>query len=124
MNTRYRQRGMTAIGWLLILGLIAFLTLVTLRLAPVYLEYSKVASVLESLRSQPGIANETRAGIISLVSRRFDINDVRTVDPKSVKVRKERGKMIIGIAYERREHLMANVDVVASFDKQVEVALR
>jgi hypothetical protein len=123
MNTRYRQRGMTAIGWLLILGLIAFLTLVVLRLAPVYLEYSKVASVLESLRSQPGIANETRSGIIALVSRRFDVNDVSTVDPKLVKTSKDRGKMVIGIAYERREHLVANVDVVVSFDKQVEVAL-
>ena len=123
MNTRYRQRGMTAIGWLLILGLIAFLTLVVLRLAPVYLEYSKVASVLESLRSQPGIANETRAGIIALVSRRFDVNDVRNVDPKLVKTSKDRGKMIIGIAYDRREHLVANIDVVVSFDKKVEVAL-
>jgi len=124
MNTRYRQGGMTAIGWLLILGLIAFLTLIVLRLAPLYLEYSKVASVLESLRAQPGIGNETRSGIISLVSRRFDVNDVNTVDPKLVKVSKDRGKMTIGIAYERREHLVGNIDVVAKFDKQVEVALR
>jgi len=115
---------MTAIGWLLVLGLIAFFTLITLRLVPMYLEYSKVASVLESLKSQPGIGNEARSGIINLVSRRFDINDVRGVDPKIVKVTKERGKMIISINYERREHLVANIDVVGTFDKQVEVPLR
>lgn len=124
MSTRYHQRGMTAIGWLLVLGLIAFFTLITLRLVPMYLEYSKVTSVLESLQSQPGIGNESRAGIISLVSRRFDVNDVRGVDPKLVKISKDRGAMTIGIAYERREHLVGNIDVVASFDKKVEVPIR
>lgn len=124
MNTRYHQRGMTAIGWLLVLGLIAFLSLTALRLVPVYLEYSKVASVLESLGSQPGISNETKAGIVALVTRRFDVNDIRGVDPKIVKVSKDKGMMLISIVYERREHLVGNVDVVASFDKKVEVPIR
>jgi len=124
MNTRHHQSGMTAIGWLLVLGLIAFVTLTALRLVPVYLEYSKVSSVLESLTSQPGIGNETKAGVISLITRRFDVNDIRNVDPKIVKVSKDKGMMSIGIAYERREHLVGNIDVVASFDKQVEVPIR
>jgi hypothetical protein len=114
---------MTAIGWLLVLGLIALFTLVTLRLVPLYLEYSKVVSVLESLQSQPDIANESRQGIVSLVTRRFDINDVRNVDPKLVKVSKDKGVFTISIAYERREHLMGNLDVVAVFDKKVEVPI-
>ncbi len=123
MKTRYHQSGMTAIGWLLVLGLIALFTLVTLRLVPLYLEYSKVVSVLESLQSQPDIANETKQGIISLVTRRFDINDVRNVDPKLVKVSKDKGVLTLSIAYERREHLMGNLDVVAVFDKKVEVPI-
>lgn len=121
MNTRYNQSGMTAIGWLLVLGLIALFTLITLRLVPLYLEYSKVVSVLESLQNQPDIANESKAGIVSLVTRRFDVNDVRNVDPKLVKVTKDKGGLTIGIAYERREHLMGNIDIVAVFDKKIEV---
>jgi len=124
MNTRYHQSGMTAIGWLLVLGLIALFTLITLRLVPLYLEYSKVASVLESLQSQPDIANESKHGIVNLVSRRFDINDVRNVDPRLVKVSKNKDTLTISIAYERREHLIANLDVVAVFDKKVEVPIR
>ena len=124
MNTRYHQSGMTAIGWLLVLGLIALFTLVTLRLVPLYLEYSKVSSVLDSLQSQPDIANESKQGIVGLVTRRFDINDVRNVDPKLIKVSKDKGVLTIGIAYERREHLMGNIDVVAVFDKKVEVPIR
>ena len=124
MNTRHHQRGMTAIGWLMVLGLIAFFTLITLRLVPIYLEYGKVVSVLESLTSEPDIGAKSRREIIRLVSKRFNINDVRGVDPRTVKVSKDRGKTRISIEYERREHLMANIDVVAVFSKQVEVPSR
>ena len=62
-NKRHDQRGMTAIGWLLVLGLIAFFTLITLRLVPLYIEYGKVASVLESLPDENRIGSMTSAEI-------------------------------------------------------------
>lgn len=121
MKTRRYQTGMTAIGWLLVLGLIAFFTLITLRLVPLYLEYGKVASVIESLKSEPGITSKPRTEIVKLVSRRFDVNDVRNVDARIIKVSKDKGVLTVSIDYERRQHLIGNVDVVAVFDKQVEV---
>lgn len=123
-DIRHDQRGMTAIGWMLVLGLIAFFTLITLRLVPLYIEFGKVASVLEALPNESGIQGMPRSEIITIVTKRFDVNDVRNVDPKLVKVSKEKGKTVISIAYERREHLVSNVDVVASFEKQVEVPAR
>jgi len=44
-----KQRGVTAIGWLIILGLIAFFTLLVLRIAPMYLEFYSAESILENL---------------------------------------------------------------------------
>ena len=121
MNHRHHQKGMTAIGWLLVLGLIAFFALITLRMLPLYLEYYKVVSVFESLQNEPGIGRQTKADVIQLVRKRFDVNDVANVDYKDVKVKKDRGVMTVSIEYERREHLVGNVSVVASFDKAVEV---
>lgn len=121
MNIRHHQKGMTAIGWLLVLALIAFFTLITLRLVPLYLEFGKVASVMESLQNEPGVTNMSRTEIVTLVTRRFDVNDVRDVNPKMIKVSKDKGILTVSIDYERREHLVANVDVVATFDKKVEV---
>ncbi len=77
MNTWHHQRGMTAIGWLLVLGLIAFFTLVTLRLVPMYLEYAKVVSTLESLPNEPGISKLSKGEIVSIITKRFGVNDVR-----------------------------------------------
>ena len=121
MRKWHHQRGMTAIGWLLVLGLIAFFTLITLRLVPIYLEYSKVVSVMESLANEKGISTKPRREIISLVTKRFDMNDVRKVSPKLVKLSKDKKKTRISIEYERREHLVSNIDVVVSFNKQIEV---
>jgi len=121
MNRWHHQKGMTAIGWLLVMGLIAFFTLITLRLVPAYLEFAKVTSVLESLQNEPGITRKTRGEIISMIAKRFDVNDVYQVDAKQVKVKKEKGVLTVSINYERREHLVGNVDVVTTFDRQVEV---
>ena len=124
MNGWHHQRGMTAIGWLLVLGLIAFFTLITLRLVPLYLEYAKVASTLESLQNEPGITAMSKGEITNIISKRFDVNDVRNVDPRKVQVTKDRGQLKVGFAYERREHLISNIDVVAVFDKHIEVPIR
>ncbi|VAW77696.1 hypothetical protein MNBD_GAMMA14-2638 [hydrothermal vent metagenome] len=124
MRKWHHQRGMTAIGWLLVLGLIAFFTLITLRLVPIYLEYSKVVSVMESLANENGIGSKPRREIISLVTKRFDMNDIRKVSPKLVKLSKDKKMTRISIEYERREHLVSNIDVVASFSKQIEIPSR
>ena len=121
MDKWYHQKGMTAIGWLLVLGLIAFFALITLRLVPLYLEFAKVTSVFESLENEPGITRMSKPEIIKLVQKRFDVNDVANVNPKDTKISKNKGRLTVSINYERREHLVGNIDVVATFDKQVEV---
>ena len=121
MKRWHHQKGMTAIGWMLVLGLIAFFTLITLRMLPLYLEFSKVVSTLESLKEQPNITKQSKSEIVKLVRKRFDVNDVDNVDPKLIKVSKDRGVLKVGINYERREHLAGNIDIVATFDKQIEV---
>jgi Tfp pilus assembly major pilin PilA len=121
MNRWHRQNGMTAIGWLLVLGLIAFFTLITLRLVPLYLEYAKVAAALESLENEPGITGKTKTEIVRMVQKRFEVNDVLNVTAKQLEIKKDKGVLIVSIDYERRENLISNIDVVAKFDKKVKV---
>ncbi len=123
MNQWHHQKGMTAIGWLLVMAIIAFVTLITLRTLPLYLEFAKVASTLESLKEEPGIGRRSKSEIVKIVKKRFDVNDVEHVDPKLIKVSNDGRVMKVGINYERREHLVGNVDIVTTFDKEIEVAV-
>ena len=53
-----KQSGMTFIGWLIVLGLIAFFTLITLKVGPIYLADYKVPKYIrflgEALPRNPG----------------------------------------------------------------------
>ncbi len=118
---RKQQQGMTFIGWLIVLGLIAFFAILVLRLVPSYLEYFKVESTLESLKNEPDITGKAPAEIRSLISRRFSVNDVEHVTARDVKVTRDGGRTIISIKYEVRVPIMGNVDAVTKFDKSVEI---
>ncbi len=55
MQSLKRQNGMTAIGWLIVLALIGFFVLLTLRMLPSYLEYYKIVSSLDSMEKETGL---------------------------------------------------------------------
>jgi len=120
-KTAWRQQGLTFWGWLVVIVLVGFFGVVTMRLTPLYLEYFRIAASLESLKSEPGITRKPRHEVRRLLSRRFDINDVRTIKAKDVRIRGGAGVLEVSVDYEARTHLMANLDVVARFRRVVRI---
>lgn len=121
MLGKNRQTGMTMIGWILSFGLLAFLVLLALRLVPNYLEFYTISSALESLQNEPNITQKSTAEVRSLITRRFDINDVEHVTARDVQVRKADGRLLVSLEYEVRVPILANVDAVTYFSKEVEM---
>ena len=116
-----KQRGMTAIGWIIVLGLIGFFVLLALRLVPGYLEFMSVSGAMQSLQNEPGITQKSPPEIRTLLSKRFDVNDVHTVKAKDVKIEQKSGRLVISVNYEVRVPVMGNIDAVSKFQKEVEV---
>lgn len=121
MQTLKSQQGMTAIGWIIVLGLIAFFVLLALRLTPGYLEFMTVKGALESLKNEPGITQKTPAEIRSMLGKRFDINDVKTISSKDVKIDSQGGRMRVSVHYEVRVPVLGNVDAVSVFQDEIEL---
>lgn len=118
-----KQHGMTAIGFVMLLGMIAFFTAIALKLTPLYLEHFEVSSVLKSLAQEPGIASKSAAEIEDIIMKRLGINDVTHVTKDNIEISKEDGKISVVISYEARVPMLANIDIVANFkDDKVEVA--
>ena len=120
-NNHNAQRGMTGFGWLVVLALIAFFTLLTLRLAPVYLDYYKVVSSLKSLKQEPNITKKTPAEIMDLLSRRFDVNSIDNVTRKNIHIKESGGVLTVGVKYQVRVPIMGNVDALVSFNRSIHV---
>lgn len=121
MQTLKSQQGMTAIGWLIVLGLIGFFVLLALRMTPAYLEYFTVKATLESLQNEPGITEKTPSEIRNMLGKRFDINDVKNITSKDIKIDNQGGRLNVGVDYEVRVGVLGNVDAVMKFDHEIEV---
>jgi hypothetical protein len=115
------QKGMTALGLLFVLGLIAFFVLLVLRLAPIYLEAMNVRGSLDSLTEEPFITKKTKREIKLLLTKRFRVNDIASVTSEDVVIEKSKGKLHVTVAYEVRKNMVGNVDVVVAFDEDVEI---
>ena len=124
MKSIHRQRGMTPIGWIFVFLLIAFFTLVALKLVPIYLGSFTIGSVISDMQKEPGIANKAPREVVVMIEKRLDINMVEGVTADDIFVEKRGDTMIISAEYEIREKMMGNVDVVVSFNKSVEVSAR
>ena len=124
MKSIHRQRGMTPIGWIFVFLLIAFFTLVALKLVPIYLDSFTITSVITDLKKEPGIGAKTPREVVAIIEKRLDINMVEGITTDDIFVEKVGDTMTISAEYEIREKMLGNVDVIISFNKTVEVSAR
>ncbi|GBE09564.1 hypothetical protein BMS3Bbin12_00715 [bacterium BMS3Bbin12] len=119
MNRMQGQRGMTLIGWMLVLAIGGFFLVLAVRLVPVYLEYFSVASSVDSLKDEPAIVKKSPDKLRDLLGRRFDVNDVEHVTPKDVRIERQGEQTTVDVKYQVQVPVMGNVDALVRFDKQV-----
>lgn len=115
-----RQQGLSLIGFLIVVILVGIFALVAMRLFPIYSEYYNVVGSMESLKNQPGVATKSPDEIKNLFFRRLYVNYVESVERKNVLVSRD-GGLHIRVKYEVRRPMVGNLDVVASFDKTVQL---
>lgn len=110
------QKGITLIGFLVVLAVAGFFAYVGMKLFPMYSEFYSVKSALRGLANEPGIATQDPAKIQDLFFRRLYISYSDNVKPENVKLsRNDRGwKMEVN--YEVRKPMLYNIDVVGKFN--------
>ena len=124
MIDRHKQQGMTAIGWMGVIALIALATLFALRLIPVYLDGFKVGSVLDSVEEEYQNKNVTPVQITKTIMKRLDINMVTDITKDDIYISLTGKNMLIEIDYEVRKPLMGNVDIIVNTQKSVTLQIQ
>lgn len=119
MNLKHKQRGLSFIGWLVLIAILAFFTVAGLRLTPLYMEYFTVSKVLEAVAAESGISKKSRRVVWSKIDKRLYINGVKAVEPENFSIDIQQGETSYTIEYEVRTGLIGNLDVVAMFKKTV-----
>ena len=109
------QRGITLIGFILVLAVVGIFVFVGMKVIPMYSEYYSVKSALKGLADEDGIANEDPAKIQDLFFRRLYISYSENVKPSNVTLERADGGWVMSVDYEVRKPLIGNLDVVGKF---------
>jgi hypothetical protein len=117
---RHRQQGITFIGLLFIVILVALPVYAVIRLVPVYINYMAVSRNLESLRSEFK-GSPDPGGIRRSLERHWQIDDVTGLEAKDVAVTKEDGVVIAHAAYEDKVSFLGNISLLVTFEKSVRI---
>ena len=115
-----KQQGMTFISVVFLLALIVIVTLLTLKVAPIYLEYNNVYTSLQALKKDD-LSAMTPSKIRSLLQKKLDVNMVDSVSGEDISVVKKGKYVKVEIDYEVIEHLIGNIDLLIYFNDMIEV---
>ncbi|MEE4787122.1 DUF4845 domain-containing protein [Pseudomonas alliivorans] len=116
------QKGLSWVGWLLTLGLVAFAVSTALKIVPHYLDYIAMTKIIKAVETNKGLDITTVNEFYSYVEKSMQLNSIRDIDlNRALKVTVENNAFNAHLNYEQREPLIQNIDVVIRFDKQLSV---
>lgn len=122
MSTMKNQRGMTMWSLLFVLGVIALIVFLILKLLPVYLADMKVRSALDGLSRQSDVGSMSKTEIGAALGKRFEIDNVDHVNlTKDMTITARGRNRAIRIKYEAVVPMVANISALLEFDHQREV---
>ena len=119
---RTRERGVTAIGWLVLLIPFAIVIYAGIRLAPVYLNYMKVSRALNELTDEYGASGATADQIRNSISKHFMVDEVDYPTVQDIHISHQGEAWQVEAAYDDQAPLFAHIVLQVTFDKTVTVA--
>lgn len=117
-----RQRGIGLLGIMFWIAFLSGVASLAFKMWPAYLQFATVKTVMDGIQTDAELAGKGPREVISALSKRLYVNDVKGVSEKDFNFEPAGPKRILSVAYEVREHVVANVDVVMAFHHQVSLS--
>lgn len=114
------MRGMSFLGWLVVIALVVIFGSAGMRIIPAYLEYNTVRTVIGSVLSDKQLPMMSEREVRDGIRKRFSVNTVDSISADDIFIEKSARSVVIGVDYEVRGTLFGNIDMVVRFDRQFE----
>ena len=119
VNHLSRQRGMAPAVVMMIVMVLGLLFTFGLKVGPLYVDHNLITGLCQGLIDSGEANTLTATEVRDRVSSTLRINNITDFDLNSIFMREENGEAIITVAYEKRVPLVANLDIVATFDESL-----
>ena len=113
------QRGMTVIGMLLLLIVIAFMALIAMKVVPMYIQYFSIKSTIESIRKEPQLAQMSTQDIQNAIQKRFDIGYVDNITARDLKIRNENRGRVLDLEYQDERELFYGLSILLKANESI-----
>ena len=110
-----KQGGMTMLGFLITLSVVILFLFCGMKIVPMYIEYYSVKKALASIANEQSASATSKDAIRALFARHLKIDYVKIIKPDMLKIETTGEGFNLSVDYERREELVANLDVVGKF---------
>lgn len=117
MISKQRQVGgmYNVIFMLAVIGGGALLAMVV---APIYMNEAKATKIVSQVSKSPQNYQLSKYELHKSLQRRWDVDDVKHLAVKEVKLKKTKNGKALAYDYEVRSHLFANWELVLTFNKE------
>lgn len=113
------QKGVSTIGIIAVMGIFGILVVTFFKVFPMYYGNFRLQSVLEAIQQDGDLDPKSKRAIWKSMSKRLNINEVRTIKREHVKMVRKDGKTTITVSYEIRDKYIGNLFIGASFNESV-----
>ena len=118
------QKGMSLLGWLVVLAIVAFLASTAFKIIPHYLDYYSIEKAIASVETDKAAEVRTVPEFYAYVNKALMINNIRDLKLEdALDVQLENNEFRAHLKYEKREPLVQNLDLVVNFDKEFRVRM-
>ncbi len=111
----HKQRGLSLIGILFWIIVLVFVAILGFRLVPAYTEYFSVEKVLKEMGQDPNLNSMSNGEIREKFSKFADVDYITSVKPGDLNITHNNGQTVIGVQYEYRTKLFANISLLIDF---------
>lgn len=111
-----RQRGITLISLLFVLGLVVLVALLGIKVFPDVQEYSAAVKAAKATATDPAIREASVAEIRRAFDKRKSIDNVTAVGGEDLDITKEGNEIVIAFAYSKKIPLSGPVSLVIDFE--------
>ena len=119
MNIR-KHRGLTLLGFLIVLAVVLFFAYAGMRVIPMYLEYHALTTAMDKLKNDPASkslpAHKIKQNIQNSLWASYASNNIKN---EHIRISKKSDGVNVRVAYEVRADFLANIDLIGSFDRTV-----
>lgn len=123
MKFAHSQKGMSMLGWLLALVVVAFVASTAFKVLPHYLDHKSMEKIITSVETDPALDIRTVGDFYSHIGKGMQINAIELDLKKAVDIKVANNMFLVHLKYEKREPLIKNIDLVINFDNEYRVRM-